>query len=447
MAIGDSLFNGVRSLSIDGALAKWSAPAQLAKGLGITDFAVPDYPRYVVINMEDWVAKFPFNLPGLSNEILGNIAFWRGRPKSSRPRFDNIAIASSTYSDMWLQTPASAQRDIDRIMGEIDSGASSIFDNLGTLFFAFNTRFLLNPQGDPSLENKSSLDLVTDRQPDSLVVSIGANNGLWNMAFEAQACTGLGGTKGCFNQSDLNDLEELIGRLAALPVKQIYINALPYPSCTGVMMPCPPGAIANKPGPGKYFPTYENRFSLDTYATLTAAQVATNDDVVRQLNARVAQFAATADKKRIHVVPIDAAIAAYNWKNDPACQTIAGPDGHVISNEMIDDWWFGSDETWTGGIMGLDGMHPTIPGYNFMAKCILDTMAAVEGFVPGAGLPSIADAVAADSLISRLPLAWHDIMDIWRDIRIVSSGRPTPVAHPNASQVETLMKHIDFKLN
>jgi hypothetical protein len=67
MAIGDSLFNGVRSLTINHHLAKWSAPKQVATALGI-DFAVPDYPRHVVVDFENWVRKLPF-IGGVPGEI------------------------------------------------------------------------------------------------------------------------------------------------------------------------------------------------------------------------------------------------------------------------------------------------------------------------------------------------------------------------------------------
>ncbi len=446
MAIGDSLFNGVRSLSINATLAQWSAPSQLAKALGV-GFDVPDYPAPVLMDMETWVHGFPFNLSHLSTSLLQNLQLWQGAPKSALPRFDNIAIASSTYSDMWLNTPAVAEASITRIMADIQQGRSTVFDKLGDLFFAFNTRFLLNPQNDPVLRDKSSLDLVTDRQPKRLVVSIGANNGLWNMAFNAQACPGLGQVDGLFGPKDMAALAEFVDRLTKLPpgVERIYVNALPPASCTGVMMPFPPAEIANKPGKGKYFAKYENRFGFN-YATLTGAQVAQNDAVVKAVNEQVATLA-KADP-RIQLVPTDAAIAALNWKTDPTSGWIDGGEGRVISNEMLDDYWFGEEERWSGGIMGLDGMHPTIVGYNQMAKCIMETVVQTEGAVVVKGqLPTVAQALAADTLISRFPLMWNDIMDIWRDIRIISAGRAQAPAHANTADVERLMKHVDFKLN
>ena len=115
MAIGDSLFNGVRSLTINQQLAQWSAPAQVARALGIP-FAIPDYPRNVIVNFEQWLREFP-NLIGIAADVEGNINFWDTNPKSSLPEFDNIAIASTRYADLWTRTAQVAQTEIDALSG------------------------------------------------------------------------------------------------------------------------------------------------------------------------------------------------------------------------------------------------------------------------------------------------------------------------------------------
>jgi len=67
MAIGDSLYNGVRSLSINASLAQWSVPAQVARALNIP-FTVPEYPRNVVVDMEHWLRMFP-DIPGIAQDV------------------------------------------------------------------------------------------------------------------------------------------------------------------------------------------------------------------------------------------------------------------------------------------------------------------------------------------------------------------------------------------
>ena len=51
MAIGDSLGNGVRSLTIDSDLAAHAVPAQVARAFN-WDFVAPDYPRPMLADFE-----------------------------------------------------------------------------------------------------------------------------------------------------------------------------------------------------------------------------------------------------------------------------------------------------------------------------------------------------------------------------------------------------------
>ncbi|HXQ14272.1 MAG TPA: hypothetical protein VN814_06585, partial [Caulobacteraceae bacterium] len=162
MAIGDSLFNGVRSLTISQALAQWSAPAQVARALGIP-FATPDYPRNVVINFEQWLKDFP-NVFGIAMDLENNINFWDTNPKSSLPNFDNIAIASAKYTDLWQWTAAKANASIAALHGQLGANFANVAGNLSQLFFDFNSRFLLDPQGTAN-PNLSPLAIVAERLP------------------------------------------------------------------------------------------------------------------------------------------------------------------------------------------------------------------------------------------------------------------------------------------
>jgi hypothetical protein len=67
----------------------------------------------------------------------------------------------------------------------INQGKTTYLDNLSEFFFAFNTRFILNPSGSQTTPVLSPLEIVANRKPTRLIASIGANNGLWHMAFDA----------------------------------------------------------------------------------------------------------------------------------------------------------------------------------------------------------------------------------------------------------------------
>jgi lysophospholipase L1-like esterase len=446
MAIGDSLFNGVRSLTIDKTLAQWSAPAQVAKALGVADFAVPDYPRNVVINFETWIRGI-VDIPGILDDISANIAFWNKEPRSAAAQFDNIAIASTTWDDMCNRTWKTAQAEIELINHQVAAGKTTYNDKLGDLFFAFNTRFILNPTSDPGAPAIAPLQIVAQRKPKRLLVSIGANNGLWQLAFAAFAGAPFNTVNGPYGPDQVAQLRAFITALEALPpeIEHIYLNTLPFPSTVPNMMPADDDDLSNKPGPAGFYSTYENRFGFN-YGRLSAAQMKSNDQILIDLLA----FTRTlVTDHRIHFVPIDQLLLAYDFKTTAAANQIPTPK-QTLSNLMIDggpDVSSGGAEFWDGGFAGLDGMHPTIVGYNLMAQAILDTITSSEpGFVPPAALPTIAQAFAADSLLNDLPRDWDPLLYAWRDIRQlfhVGAAPPAPTAQTTGMQA--LMKHVQFK--
>jgi hypothetical protein len=435
MAIGDSLFNGVRSLSITPAMAQWSPPAQVARALGIP-FVIPDYPRHVVLNLEYWVSLFPNLLP-IPFEIADNINFWNGWPKSSHEDFDNIAIASTTYRDMIKRTWKCAQAEIGPLLGTVE---------LDKFVFAFNTRFLLNPNGDPNRPALSPVEIVAARKPERLLVSIGGNNGLWELTLEAYAGRGIGQPAGDgipFNAADLSDLKDFVAALRALPpdVKHIYVNALGPPRYAANLMPYPDTTDTAKPGPGGYYPAYENEFGF-SYSRLTGAQQQVNDDMVARVNNLVAQEA-RADP-RIHIVPLDEAYAAYDFKADPNAKVVQVDHGRVISNLMLKGPHL--TDPGRGGFMGMDGLHPTFVGYAVMAQEILKSIQRHEGISPQA-MPDPVAAYHADTLLSNTPPAWNDLLaatlEIRRALAEVGSA-PTTLMHQAAAE---LTRHVRFKID
>lgn len=440
MAIGDSLFNGVRSLTIDADLARWSAPAQVARALGVADFAIPDYPKNVVINFEKWLREFP-NVAKALQDLSANVDFWRTFPKSGLSQFDNIAIASTTYGDMLNRTWKTAQGEIDAIFQALGPAGGPIAPHVAELFFAFNTRFLLNPTADPNAPAMTSLDIVAARKPRRLLVSIGANNGLWDMAFSSVLGASLGAPGGPYNARDVADLTAFVDALKALPpeIEHIYFNTLPPPGTTANMMPIPEGALDHKPGPGKYFHKYENRFGFN-YGRLMGPDLAVNDGILRDLNAAAATLVGA--DGRIHFVAMDKAFVSYDFKTDANAKTVK-IDKKVLSNISLETpglFW-----PWQGGLIGLDGMHPSIVGYGVMAQQILNAIAQNEGIVVQ---PIDLDAAyAADTLLNRTPGVWDDLVYLWRDIRqAMASGEIGP-AQAKAQPVKQLMAQVQFKVD
>jgi hypothetical protein len=72
MAVGDSLFQGTRSLTTSAALCAYSPPAQIARAMGIADFSFPDAAQPFIIDLENW----------LKDPDLKRIGAWLGQNAS-----------------------------------------------------------------------------------------------------------------------------------------------------------------------------------------------------------------------------------------------------------------------------------------------------------------------------------------------------------------------------
>ena len=82
MAIGDSLYQGVRSLTMKSSMMQFSAPALVAEALGIRNkFACPDPLQPIVIDLEQWLRWFP-SLGDITDDIAANTRYWMKSPKS-----------------------------------------------------------------------------------------------------------------------------------------------------------------------------------------------------------------------------------------------------------------------------------------------------------------------------------------------------------------------------
>jgi lysophospholipase L1-like esterase len=291
-------------------------------------------------------------------------------------QFDNIAIAATRWSDLNSRTWKTAQGELDAINENIAEGKTTYLDNLSEFFFAFNTRFLLNPSGSLATPALSPVEIVANRKPTRPIVSIGANNGLWSMAFGAVESPGFKEQDGLYGPQDVADCKNFIASLASLPkdTQHIYINALPYPSAAANMMPIPDNAISRPPKAGNLWTECENRFGFN-YGTLTGSQLKKNNKTLRDLARFINKTIQEINDPRIHIVPIDKTFLEYDYKTNRKAEYIPAPDDRrKLSNITIDSYTDLGGKHWYGGLIGLDGMHPTIVGYNLMAQTILDTI-------------------------------------------------------------------------
>lgn len=440
MAIGDSIYNGVRSLSINNELSQLSAPALIAEGLGIRPrFTCPDYGRAMVIDLEKYVHMLP-DVDGAKADMLANFRYWLPAPPpaSGLPVFDNLSIASTVYRDLTERTYETAERELQRINAGQITDVSGVIANLGDLYFALNTRFILNPRSLPELMDKTAVDIAAIRKPKILVVNIGSNDGLWSMGFEARTDVSYVNARG--------NLRDLVDALAGLPAEiQIYFNGLVLPSTTSNLMPVDYYALNNRPPPGGYYKDYENAFSLGSYGTIDATQMAALDKDVADHNAFTADYIASKGQARFHYVDVAAVLERLNAKHqaDTPTNGLRMADGKRFTNTILEAAPFPFPAFRSGGLQSLDGMHLSTLGYGALAQAVLDAIGTGRTL-------NLHGVYQRDTLLQQVPRIWSVALWLWLDIRKARAGnQPDPMGAGNEeAAVGALMDAAaKFKIN
>jgi hypothetical protein len=121
MAIGDSLYQGVRSLTFTSELAQHSPPVQVAQMLELP-MAVPDPPRPTLFDLEAGLRQGGIvNLAArLRENCLTNSAEWLADgPRSASQAFDNIAVGGAQIESLYTDTFANAWPTVQTMVGRL----------------------------------------------------------------------------------------------------------------------------------------------------------------------------------------------------------------------------------------------------------------------------------------------------------------------------------------
>jgi len=432
MAIGDSLYQGVRSMTIKADLCLKSVPAQVAKALGDTAFVSPDPGNPMIIDPERWL-KYPLQL---ERELAEYAVYWQRQPGSPHGLacFDNVSVAGSEvwhlYDFTAKQGRAQAQEEFDKLGGAPLSLSSIGKVNLSRMIYGINSRFVLNPSNRTEHDDKTQIDWVAERKPRRLLVNIGSNNGLWDMCMKGNPKAAFNfGTPGGSDPNDYSQIERLATALDSLPpeVETIYFNSLGRPRCVANLMPVPDNVEwATHPGAG-YFPSYENSFAerID-YNVLTAGEMIALDQLVADVNARIAEILTKGiTRHRLAFVDFYGLLTdndAKHWGDARA--PWAG--GRRISNNTFASGAGGGLAH--GGLFGLDGMHPTTVGYGIVAQRVLDVIAQTESTASQAAKVDLDALCREDWLIQHCAGDWTLLRLAWRNYRRLHAGRAALVA-------------------
>ena len=396
MAIGDSLYQGVRSLSFTSELALHSPPAQVAGSLNLP-MTLPDPPLPILFDLEASLRQ-----GGLINfaarirdACLNNASYWLNNAVWSRHEaFDNVAIGGAEISSLYTDTFATAWPTVQTLVARIRQNPIPDLAAIGQLWFALNTCFTLNPRRREEQAFKTQLDQVRDRQPKVLLVNIGSNEGLFRAAF-----------LGAFDPQTLNSvaaipqkMEPLAEQLASLPsaVETIAFNSLVRPRTAPNLMPGsnPRGVY---PGDG-YFSSY-GPWIISEAGTIPGETLRQFDQMTADVNERVRVLMANKLGARFKFVDLYAASTSLDgkhYRDRPLVVHSRTGKALELRNIPLTRQPFGPAE-FTGGLAGLDNMHPTVPGYAAIADAVL-TALAVQARTDKDR------AFLADTLLADIPL-------------------------------------------
>lgn len=452
MAIGDSMHQGVRSLTMKKELFQYSPPVQVAKALGAT-FRYPQPNKPIYVDAEEFLRVLP-SLRTIDRMLAENAQYWEewwrnhkdpSHIDESRPMFhDNIAVAqtviSDTYAFDWEFYRGHAELLTSyRIRSIKDLKRERPLDFMSSLL-GLNMSYTLNPQGRPELQDIQIMDLVKARRPKQLLINIGANDGLFNVGFEANA-----NLTPDVRDRILSRYAKLAERLAELDkrTEQIIVDTLILPSQVPNLMP--EDDVVNNgfpPGPDGYYETYHNRVGF-RYREISAKtpdpykNIAAQDEIIRQVNKGMTDIMNKALGSRVAFVALDESMAKLNNKHllgqhgEDTIKVYPNSPNYPksISNKMIE---VSGGGFLYGGFCGLDGMHPSVVGYGKIANEILRAMCSKVTI-------DYTDCFKQDSLLSDTPRIWALAWGLYREYRRATSlGTPYDVSDEKKGIIDML---------
>ena len=392
MAIGDSMYQGIRSLSLLPAMMPHSAPMQVSTAIGM-DMVAPDPKVPLLFDMEAELRHggLLHLVSHIRNICINNLKSWPfDQPWSQHEAFDNIAIGGATIASLWQDTYGGyidRAKSLATNITDTNLSTAELAEAIGDLWFALNICYTLNPQHREEQKAQSQLAQATDRQPQILLVNIGSNEGLFRAGFAGD----LSAATIASVKAIPDKMRELADRMKALPARteRIVFNSLIRPRFIPNLMPNP--ADENKFPGDLYYAAYGPRIS-STQQDITGAQLKDFDDVITAVNGQTEAIMRAALGNRVVFADIYGESAPFDGKHYIGRGLHIPASGTILNNKPITPIPFG----YYGGFAGLDNMHPTVPGYAIIADAVLDALGR------SAIRTDKAAAFAADTLLNNV---------------------------------------------
>jgi lysophospholipase L1-like esterase len=419
MAIGDSMFNGVRSLTIHDELAAVSPVQQFAEAVGLP-LARPVYPRAVLFDLEEMAREGITSLFTLQSSVMKNAKAWLNAKPKAKPLFhDNIACAGADWSDLFDRRGGEARAEAMAAHAQLQASDNFDLGAAARLWFSINDAFLLDPNGGAAFAETSQLsqlEQVASRLPERLLINIGSNEGLFRF-----------GMLGAYDNTDLDfatcaGAREIVRQARRLgqflaahlrnDLKFVYFNMLIRPRAVPNLAPYQDqdfmANAARKALAGKYYSEYSTKVALRAPITPKAMKAydqvikTTNDEAVKAI---AAELAATP----IKLVPVDlyTAIEQYDSKHHGDGRAIAVKKAGKLVKRITNLPFASSVLKFQGGIAGLDNMHPSAIGYAAIANEMVRAYNAAEG--ASAAFIDLPAMYRKDSLLRSPPKSWEPL--------------------------------------
>ena len=419
MAIGDSMFNGVRSLTIHDEMAAVSPVQQFADAVGLP-LARPVYPRAVLFDLEEMAREGITSLFSLQSSVMKNAKAWLTAKPKAKPLFhDNIACAGADWSDLFDRRGGDARAEATAAYAQLQASDNLDLGAAARLWFSINDAFLLDPNGGTAFAETSQLsqlEQVASRLPERLLINIGSNEGLFRF-----------GMLGAYDNTDLDfatcaGAHEIVRQARRLgqflaahlrnDLKFVYFNMLIRPRAVPNLAPYQDeDFMANatrKALAGKYYGEYSTKVALRAPITPKAMKAydqvikTTNDEAVKAI---AAELAATP----IKLVPVDlyTAIEQFDAKHHGDGRAVEVKKAGKLVKRITNLPFACSPLKFQGGIAGLDNMHPSAIGYAAIANEMIRAYNAAESAnAAPIDLPAV---YRKDSLLKSPPKSWEPL--------------------------------------
>ncbi|WP_445183523.1 hypothetical protein ACTXG6_34425 [Pseudonocardia sp. Cha107L01] len=457
ITVGDSITMGFKSLAITDTSLSW--PALLAGALQLAPgvFTYPTYPGPVdcpglPLNLEALVRGIDSAEAGglpVIREVRGVHAaiaavthvkgYWEhgpggGVPLGSRAYHHNLAVYGWTVRQAYTETIGQATAAVTEPQGLVSSFSPEVSHA--------SERAMLRALEGPSTGPDSTVTMIdaaraigADGGIDTLVVALGANNALPSAVQLRLAWSGMDDKPTVWTPSDFAaDLGGLRDKVAEINARRVIWATVPHVTIVPIAR-----GMGVKPAGQRYFGRYVHAWVSDAEylpgvnPALTGEQAWAIDSAIDQYNYTIKKMVYEA---RVAARPRDWLIldlcglldrlAFRRYIADPltqpswwAAKAYQLPPVLSALTPQPDTQFFTSDQLGRrkGGLIALDGVHPTTIGYAILAQEVFQILQHLNPDVQGSGI-DFAAALAADTLVSHPP---SGLADDLRPLHVINS--------------------------